>query len=115
MKHANSLACQSFQFARSEIFFPELDVIHSGLRGFGDFGEQSASAGGFVATELRPVGDVVEQTAGSHQEPAYYGGSQAYEHTRARARAALTAWFWRFRARRLHRCVSAVAVRGGIW
>src|ERR1035437_5927574 len=65
--------CQSFQFPRAQIFFAELDVVDMGTRGLGDFGEQGSAAGAFVAAKLASVGDVIEQTAVSHQLSAYYG------------------------------------------
>ena len=59
----HSVAGELFQFARAQIFFAKLDIVDAGMRGFGDFGEQGAAAGAFVATKLASVGDVVEQTA----------------------------------------------------
>ena len=55
--------CQHFQLPGAQIFFAELDVVDARTGGFGDFGEQGAAAGAFVAAKLASVGDVIEQTA----------------------------------------------------
>jgi hypothetical protein len=60
------LSAELFEFARAQVFFAELDVVDPGPRGLGDFGEQGAAAGAFVAVKLASVGDVVKQTAFSH-------------------------------------------------
>jgi len=70
------VASQHFQFSHAQIFFAELDVVDSGTRGFGDFGEQGPAASAFVATKLASVGDVIEQTAVRHQLSAYYEDGQ---------------------------------------
>jgi hypothetical protein len=66
------LSGELFEFERAQVFFAELDVVDAGMRGLGDFGEQGAAAGAFVAVKLASVGDVVEQTAIRHQLVAYY-------------------------------------------
>ena len=66
---------QRFQFPRAEIFFAELDIVDAYTCSFGDLGEQGAATGVFVAAKLASVGDVIEQTAVSHQHSAYYESS----------------------------------------
>ena len=61
---------QHFQFSRAQIFFAELDVVDTGARAFGDFGDQVAAAGAFVAAKLASVGDVVG--SGQPSLSAYY-------------------------------------------
>jgi hypothetical protein len=65
-----SLAGERFQIAGGEIFFAELDVVDSGAGGFSDFIEETATAGRFVGCECGAVGDVVKNTAFSHQVSA---------------------------------------------
>ena len=60
---ADGFAGQGFQVAGGEIFFAELDVVDAGAGGFGDFFQEAATAGGFVAGECGAVGDVVEEAA----------------------------------------------------
>src|SRR5271163_318915 len=72
--HANNVPGQSLQPASAQIFFAELDVVHTSQRSFGHLGQQRPAASVFVATELATVGKVIEETAGSHQLPAYCGG-----------------------------------------
>jgi hypothetical protein len=60
------------QIACGQVFFAELDVVHSRARSLSDLGKQNAAAGAFIAWKLRAVGDVVEQTAVSHRLSAYY-------------------------------------------
>src|SRR3984893_13697089 len=69
---AGHFPCQSFQFSRAQISFAELYIVDAGTRGFGDFGEQGATAGSFVARKLTSVGDVIEEAAVRHQLSAYY-------------------------------------------
>ena len=61
------LAGQRFQFSRWEAFFAELDVVDSGAGGFGDFLEETVTAGRFVCGQCCAVGDVVQETVFSHQ------------------------------------------------
>jgi len=59
----HGFAGQGFEIAGGEIFFAELDVVDVGTGGFGDFIEEQAAAGGFVAGEGFAIGDVVEEQA----------------------------------------------------
>src|ERR1700730_4075798 len=69
---AGHFPCQSFQFSRAQISYAALDIVDAGTRSFGDFGEQGATAGSFVARKLTSVGDVIEEAAVRHQLSAYY-------------------------------------------
>jgi hypothetical protein len=69
-----SFSGEGFQFPRSQIFLAELDVVDSGARSFADFRQQSAPPRGLIPREPAAVGDVVQQTAGSHRGLAYYVG-----------------------------------------
>src|ERR1700739_3128701 len=61
-----------FQFTRLEVLFSKLNEGDSSARGFSDLRQQKPPPGWVVASELDAVGDVVKQTAGSHQPSAYY-------------------------------------------
>jgi hypothetical protein len=52
---------EGFEFAGGEIFFAELDVVQSGMRRFGDLGEEARALFVGVAGELAPIGDVVKE------------------------------------------------------
>jgi len=63
----HGFASEGFQIARGQIFFAELNVVHTRMGGFRDLVEESFATSGFVPGECTAVGDVVEKKACSHR------------------------------------------------
>ncbi len=58
---SHGFARQRFQFANRQVLLAKLDEVYPGFSRFADSIQQPEGAVGFIATQLRTIGDVVEK------------------------------------------------------
>jgi hypothetical protein len=61
--HLHRRARESFEFASGQVFFTQLDVVHTTACRLSDFLEHTFAAEGFRAAKLGTIADVVEKQA----------------------------------------------------